>query len=74
MKAIELSGLEGFEGLRVVDVEKPEPGGNQVLIEVKAAGINFAELELTRGTPPSNRFPTFSVSRPQGSLPKSARR
>ena len=53
MKAIELSGLEGFESLRVADVERPEPGGNQVLIEVKAAGINFAELELTRGRYPA---------------------
>jgi len=44
MKAIELSGLEGFEGLTVADVEKPEPGGNQVLFEVKAAGINSPSL------------------------------
>lgn len=25
MKAIELSGLEGFKSLRVADVEKPKP-------------------------------------------------
>ena len=55
MKAIELSGLEGpSESLRVADVEKPEPGESQILIEVKAAGINFAELELTSG-----RYPAF---------------
>src|SRR5260370_4631491 len=53
MKAIELSGLEGAKSLRVVDVEKPKPGRNQVLIEVKAAGINFAELELTWGRYPA---------------------
>ena len=47
MKAIELSGLEGFKSLRVADVEKPKPAANQILIEVMAAGINFAELELT---------------------------
>ena len=44
MKAIELSGLEGFKSLRVADVEKPKPAANQILIEVKAAGINFAEI------------------------------
>ncbi len=49
MKAIELSGLEGFKSLRVADVEKPKPAANQILIEVMAAGINFAELELTWG-------------------------
>jgi NADPH2:quinone reductase len=53
MKAIELSGLEGFKSLRVVDAEKPKPGPNQVLIQVKAAGINFAELELTWGRYPA---------------------
>jgi NADPH2:quinone reductase len=53
MKAIELTGLEGFESLRVVEADKPKPGPNQVLIEVKAAGINFAELELTKGKYPA---------------------
>jgi NADPH2:quinone reductase len=53
MKAIELSGLEGFKSLRVVETEVPKPGANQVLIQVKAAGINFAELELTWGKYPA---------------------
>ena len=49
MKAIELCGYEGVESLRVVDVKKPEPSEKEILIQVKAAGINFAELELTHG-------------------------
>jgi NADPH:quinone reductase len=49
MKAIELSVFEGFDSMRLVEVEKPKPGVNQVLIQVKAAGINFAELELAKG-------------------------
>lgn len=53
MKAIELSGLEGFKSLRVVEVDVPKPQANQVLIQVKAAGINFAELELTWGKYPA---------------------
>jgi NADPH2:quinone reductase len=53
MKAIELSGLEGFKSLRVADVAKPRPAANQILIEVMAAGINFAELELTWGRYPA---------------------
>jgi len=49
MKAIELTAFEGLGSMRLVEVEKPRPGANQVLIQVKAAGINFAELELTKG-------------------------
>ncbi len=49
MKAVELSGFEGFKSLSVVEVEKPKPGASEVLIEVKAAGINYAEVELTKG-------------------------
>ena len=53
MKAIELTGLEGFQSMRVVEADKPKPGPNQVLIDVKTAGINFAELELTKGKYPA---------------------
>jgi NADPH2:quinone reductase len=49
VKAIELSGYEGFKSLRVVEVEKPKPGAKEILIEVRAAGINYAEIELTNG-------------------------
>lgn len=53
MKAIELTGFEGIKSLRVVDTRRPTPGPNEVLIEVKAAGVNFAELELIRGKYPA---------------------
>ncbi len=65
MKAIELSGLEGFKSLRVADVEKPKPAANQILIEVMAAGINFAELGV--GIQRQNRFRTC---RPKHDLAK----
>jgi NADPH2:quinone reductase len=32
-----------------VEVEKPKPGAKEILIEVRAAGINYAEIELTNG-------------------------
>ena len=53
MKAVELNGFEGINSLRVVEVEKPRPRANQVLLEVKAAGINFAEIEMTKGRYPA---------------------
>ena len=49
MKAIELTGYNGFDSMRVVEVSRPTPAANEVLLRVKAAGINFAELELTYG-------------------------
>src|ERR1041385_4687702 len=53
MKAIELTGLQGIESLRVVEIEPPMPAANEILIEVKAAGMNFAELELIQGRYPA---------------------
>jgi NADPH:quinone reductase len=59
MKAVELIGYKGLDSLRVVDVERPKPGANEVLIEVRAAGINFAELELIKGRYQVGRQPPF---------------
>ncbi len=55
MVAVELNGFEGLESLRVTEVEKPKPGATEVLLEVKAAGINFAEIEMTKGRYPAVR-------------------
>jgi NADPH:quinone reductase len=55
MKAVQLAGLEGLGSLRLVELERPRPSPNEIVIEVKAAGINFAELEMTRGKYPPPR-------------------
>ena len=44
MKAIELTALDGFDSLRLSEVDKPSPAPGEVLIKVRAAGINYAEL------------------------------
>lgn len=49
MRAVELDGYEGLASLHIVDVQKPVPGPDEILMEVKASGINFAEVELTKG-------------------------
>lgn len=54
MKALQIEGTEGTKSLRLVDTTRPDPGPTEVLIGVKASGINFAELEQTRG-----RYPLF---------------
>lgn len=59
MKAIELANYGGFESLTLIDTEQPKPTANQILIQVRAAGINFAELELTKGDYRVPKTPPF---------------
>lgn len=59
MKAIELSEYGGFDSLRVVEIDTPIPAAHEVLIEVKATGVNFAELELTTGDYKIPKSPPF---------------
>ena len=59
MKAIELTGYRGIDSLRVVDVPVPQTGPSECLIEVKATGLNFAELELTYGRYKIPKEPPF---------------
>jgi len=49
VKAIQLTGLGGFDSLRLVEIDRPKPAANEILVEIRAAGINFAELEMTKG-------------------------
>jgi len=48
MRAIQVTEFGGPEVLVVRDVPEPVPGPNQVLVEVEAAGVNFAETMQTR--------------------------
>jgi len=55
MKAIHFDAPGNPEVMRIVDVEKPVPGENQVLIKVKAAGVNRPDLIQREGNyPPPN--------------------
>ena len=49
MKAIEVAQFGGPETLKLVEKPTPEPGPGQILIEVKAAGINFADMLAREG-------------------------
>ena len=61
MKAVQLSGFTGLDSLKVIEIDKPLPSENEVLIQVKAAGINFAELEMVRGKYPAPRPLPFTM-------------
>ena len=49
MKAVRFDEYGGIEVLKVVDVPRPVPGAGQVLIQVKAAGINPGEAKIRDG-------------------------
>jgi NADPH:quinone reductase-like Zn-dependent oxidoreductase len=49
VRAVRFDGYGGVEVLKVVDVPRPVPGAGQVLVQVKAAGINPGEAKIRSG-------------------------
>ena len=49
MRAVRIHELVGPSGLRVDEVPEPQAGPGEVLIDVRAAGVNFPELLLSHG-------------------------
>ena len=49
MKAVRYDEFGGIDVLRVEGVERPLPGDGQVLVRVKAAGINISEAVIRTG-------------------------
>ncbi|MFI9783124.1 alcohol dehydrogenase catalytic domain-containing protein [Kitasatospora sp. NPDC051984] len=47
--AVRYDGFGGIDVLRVEEVERPVPAAGQVLVRVKAAGINPSEAAIRRG-------------------------
>ncbi|MGE0548435.1 MAG: NADPH:quinone oxidoreductase family protein [Kofleriaceae bacterium] len=49
MRAVRVHELTGPAAIRIDEVPDPVPGPGQVLIDVKACGVNFPDVLLTRG-------------------------
>ena len=60
MRAVRVHELTGPSGLRVDDVPDPSVGAGQVLIDVRAAGVNFPDVLLSRGLYQFKPNPPFS--------------
>ena len=43
MKAIQISEFGGPEVMKLVDIDQPKPGNDEVLLDVTAIGINYAD-------------------------------
>src|SRR5262245_31065921 len=49
MRSLQVTSLDGPDGLRVVQAPEPARGERQVLVEVHALGVSWPDLLLTRG-------------------------
>jgi NADPH2:quinone reductase len=52
MRAIQIAATEGPAAAELIEVDVPEPTGDQLLIRVAAAGLNYADLMQTQGLYP----------------------
>lgn len=59
MHAIEITDHGGSDVLGVTDRPRPDPGDGEVLIDVEAVGLNFADVEHRRGRYPDGPEPPF---------------
>ena len=60
MKAVRIHELTGPAALRVDEVPEPDVGAGQILIDVRAAGVNFPDTLITRGQYQFKPTPPFS--------------
>jgi NADPH:quinone reductase len=49
VRAVQVVRLEGPAAVEVRDVPEPRPHGDQVLVDVRAAGVNFPDVLQTKG-------------------------
>jgi NADPH2:quinone reductase len=49
VRAVQIQTLDGPAALRVVEVDEPAVGGEQVVIDVHSAGVTFPEVLQSRG-------------------------
>lgn len=61
MKAVQVTELSGPDGLRVVEVDEPQASDGNLLVDVRAAGISFPELLLSRGLYQIKPDPPFTL-------------
>jgi NADPH:quinone reductase len=49
MRAVQLQKFGGPEVLEIIEIDRPVPQGRQVLIEIKAIGVNYADTARREG-------------------------
>ncbi len=61
MQALQFSATGSLDSLQLNDLPKPVPGAGEVLVEVRAAGLNPSDLKNVLG-----RFPYTTTPRTPG--------
>jgi NADPH2:quinone reductase len=61
MKYVEASTFGGPEVLAVLEKETPSPGAGMILVEVQAAGVNYADVSARSGHYPAVTKAPFAV-------------
>jgi len=57
MKSIQFNRIGTADVLQYVDVERPSPGSNQVLVKIASTAVNFGDINARRGDLPPPQFP-----------------
>ena len=68
MRAVRVHELTGPAALRVDEVPDLAPGAGQIVIDVRAAGVNFPDILITRGQYQFKPALPFSLLLPHASL------
>ena len=50
MRALQITAFGGPEVMQIVDISQPEPGPDEVLVKVEAAGLNYSDLMIRHNT------------------------
>lgn len=62
MQSYLLADADGLDGLTLVERPMPKPGPGEVLIEMRAASLNYRDLLVTRGLYPDASRPLVPLS------------
>ena len=74
MKAIVVTSSEGPAGLALRDVPVPTPTNHEVLVQVEAVGVNFADVLGALGRYPSGPTPPYIMGREFAGVTEDGRR
>src|SRR5512145_2795342 len=61
MRALHVTSLVGPAGVEVVEVPEPTPDEGDVVVEVKAVGVSFPDLLLSKGEYQMKPEPPFQI-------------
>jgi NADPH2:quinone reductase len=74
MKAIVVTSLEGPAGLKLQEVPVPTPAAHEILVQVEAVGINFADVLGALGRYPAGPTPPYIMGREFAGVTEDGRR